>query len=357
VIEMDGVARRQGGQRRKRLVPASALAALIHLQIVLLVGLFFYLRAPRDADLARLNAEPIEISALDEEQSREVVAELQKKEEEERKKEEEEKPTAPGQVVDLPSPQRETPPREARFAAERDSSVDKEMRHPGPPEQARAAAAQPPAVAMRTPPPRPPSQPRGMPGSPGAPATPSGQSPETEAVAPPGVAGQPGSQEPPAPPRPMALMPSQETLARALGGGTSDYLPEIDEGENTALNARKWKFASFFNRVKQQIRQHWHAAQEYQKRDPTGSVYGGRAHFTLLRVQLRPDGSLVDVQLEQPSGIDFLDDVAVEAVKGAQPFPNPPQQLVDAGRISFRFGFVVDVSGEPRLKVFRYSSM
>ena len=156
----------------------------------------------------------------------------------------------------------------------------------------------------------------------------------------------------------MALVPSQQTLARALGsGGTSDYLPEVDEGEDTALNAKKWKFASFFNRVKEQIRQHWRAAQEYQKRDPTGSLYGGKVRYTVLRVALMPDGSLADVHLEKPSGVDFLDDVAVEAVKEAQPFPNPPQQLVVAGRISFKFGFVVDLSGETRVRMFRYSSM
>ena len=57
--------------------------------------------------------------------------------------------------------------------------------------------------------------------------------------------------------------------------------------------------------------------------------------------------------------MEFLDDVAVEAVQQAQPFPNPPQQLMDprAGVISFQFGFVVDAAHEPQLKMFRYTSM
>jgi len=198
-------------------------------------------------------------------------------------------------------------------------------------------------------------------GAPGAEPQPSGQDVETESLPQPGRQGAPGAAPtPPSPPQAMALVPSQQTLARALGsGGTQDYLPDVDEGDDTALNAKKWKFASFFNRVKEQIRQHWHAAQEYSKRDPTGSLYGGKIRFTVLIVSLKPDGSLSDVKLEKPSGVDFLDDVAVEAVKEAQPFPNPPQQLVDpaAGKISFRFGFVVDVEGETRLKVYRYSSM
>jgi TonB family protein len=347
---------RQAVRRRRRLAPATLLASLIHLQVVALLFLAAYLSAPRDAELARQNAEPIEISTLSDEESRQVAEELKKQDAEE-KKQEEEKITPPGQVVDLPTPRDQTPPREAHFAAEHDSSVAKETHRTGPPEKARPVAAAPPAVAMRTPPPRPASRARGLPGSPGAQPTPSGQSPETETAPPPGMEGQPGSPTPPAPPHPLSLVPSSETLSRALGSGTSDYLPDVDEGDDTALNARKWKFASFFNRVKEQIRQHWHAAEEYQKRDPTGSVYGGHTHFTLLRVSLRPDGSLADVRLEQPSGVDFLDDVAVEAVKQAQPFPNPPQQLVEAGKINFRFGFVVDTSGQPRMKVFRYSSM
>jgi TonB family protein len=208
---------------------------------------------------------------------------------------------------------------------------------------------------MRTP------APRLAPGRPlatGAPPTPSGQSPETEAAPAPGQENPPGSPAPPSPPRPQ-LMPTSETLARALGGGTPDYLRDVDEGAETALNAKKWKFASFFNRVKEQIRQHWRAAEEYGKRDPNGAVYGAKLHLTLVRIELKRDGSLAGVHLEQGSGVDFLDDVALEAVKEAQPFPNPPQQLVDPalGLISFQFGFVLDVSGQPRLKLFRYSSM
>jgi TonB family protein len=352
---MEAQARRQVQWRRRRLGPATIIAAVIHLQVLALVGLYGYLRAPRQADIARANQEPIDITALDEQESREIVKELDRRDQEEKKKEEEQ-PKAPGQVVELPTPRDEVPPKDARFAAEHDSSVPRETKRTGPPERARAAEANPGALAMRAPAPRPQSAP-GRPGMPGAPPALGGQSPETETTPPPGTPGQAGRPSPPSPPSRPSLVPNEQTIARALGGGTSDHLPDIDEGDNTALNARKWKFASFFNRVKEQIRQHWHAAEEYQRRDPTGAVYGGRAHYTLLRVQLRPDGSLIDVRLEQTSGVDFLDDVAVEAVQKAQPFPNPPQQLVEAGQISFRFGFVVDVSGEPRLKVFRYSSM
>jgi TonB family protein len=328
---------------------------------MVMIGLLAYWKAPRNGKFSPEDA--IDITALSEEDSREAVAELERQEQEEKKAEEEkkkdeEKPVPDRQVVDIPRPRNEAPPKDSHYAAEHDSTVEKETQRRGTPEhQAASQPEQPSLLAMRSP--RPSRAPGAM-GSPGADPKPAGQDPETESLPQPGTAAAPGGPpEKPAPPQAMALMPSQQTLNRALGAGSSDYLRDVDEGEDTALNAKKWKFASFFNRVKEQIRQHWHAAQEYSKRDPTGSLYGGKVRFTVLIVQLEPNGTLANVRLEKPSGVDFLDDVAVEAVKQAQPFPNPPQQLIDKaiGKISFRFGFVVDVEGETRLKVFRYSSM
>jgi TonB family protein len=355
---------RAQGRRRRRLWPATVIAGLIHLQLGVILGLLAYWKAPRNRDLSP--DDMIAVTTLSEEASQALAADLdreqaeQEKRQEEEKKKDEEKPDPNRQVVDIPTPRNEAPPKDAKYAAEHDSTVDKEIHKKGTPDQkAPPQPPQPTLLAMREP--SPPSKKAGAMGRPGAEPQPSGQDPETESLPPAAREAAPGGpQSTPTPPQAVALMPTPQTLSRALGGGgSSDYLPDVDEGDDTALNAKKWKFASFFNRVKEQIRQHWHAAQEYSKRDPTGSLYGGKVRFTVLIVRLMPDGSLSDVSLEKPSGVDFLDDVAVEAVKEAQPFPNPPQQLIDraAGKISFRFGFVVDVEGETRLKVYRYSSM
>ena len=90
-------------------------------------------------------------------------------------------------------------------------------------------------------------------------------------------------------------MPSEEQLARAIGGGTQDALKDIDDGDETALNSKRWRFASFFNRVKRQVAEHWHPDEVYRQRDPTGAVYGRRNRYTELRVQLKPDGRLSNV--------------------------------------------------------------
>jgi TonB family protein len=396
----------QGRRRpRRRLSHWVALALLIHVEALGVIFLAAFLWVPRNADVLALaggkgEAESIDISTLDDATSRKILAELEKEEEqtaEEEKKKEVESPQAPGQVIDLPKPHEEKRPDKARFAAEYDNSVTKETKKygkfddkarqaalngaaeqprpavPPSPPSPKNAPRTPGALAMRTPGPRGRPGPQGPPGesSPQVAGRP-GESLEAPPdqngdlsppgmgtpLRPPGGGGVPNpSQQPPG--APPALVPSDQQLAKAIGSGTQDYLKDIDDGDETSLNSKKWKFASFFNRVKQQVRDHWRPAEEYRRRDPTGSIYGQKDRYTLLRVQLKPDGSLANVALETPSGIEFLDDEAIEAFKQAQPFPNPPHQLVDgdSGMIKFRFGFYFELSGSPRFKIFRYNSM
>jgi TonB family protein len=396
---------------RPRLVRWVAVAALVHLELLLVVGLAAFFWVPRNAEMASIlggkNGEPetIDIETLDEATTKKILAELDKEDaakeavEEEKKKEEEESLKSPGQVVELPKPNEEKRPQNARFAAEYDSSVAKEMKRNGEMQKnARQAAAQEgtaeqnrPAVPATPPAPRtaqtPPGAiamraPVGQRGRQGPPAQPGEAAPAVagtpgEAVeappdpngdlSPPGrdgparssggvaagapVSGQKGSNA-----APPSLVPSEQQIARAIGSGTNDYVKDIDDGAETALNAKKWKFASFFNRVKQQVRDHWRPQEEYHRRDPSGSIYGQKDRYTLLRVQLKPDGSLANVALETPSGVEFLDDEAIEAFKQAQPFPNPPKQLVESnsGLIDFRFGFFFELSGSPHMKIFKY---
>lgn len=386
-----------------------ALALVLHAEAFLVLGLAGYFWTPRNADLAGLTDgkgghESIEIGAVDDETARKILAELEREQEkakEEQVKKEQESPRPPGQVVDLAKPREEKRPEDARFASEYDTSVEKETKKYGKFDQrsrqgdvqGQAAQSRP---AMPATPPSPPSQPsppgmlamrppgpKGRPSPPGLqgqtapvppgvpgedielPPDPSGElSPKGTGVAaapapPPGGAAGGAPRPPAAPPSLPPLQPSDQQIARAIGSGSQDHLKNIDDGEETALNAKKWKFASFFNRVKQQVRDHWKPADEYRRRDPTGAIYGHKDRYTLLRVQLKADGTLASVALELPSGVEFLDDEAIEAFKQAQPFPNPPRQLVDGGSglIDFRFGFFFELSGAPRMKIFRYNSM
>jgi TonB family protein len=379
-------------RRRASLGRWVALASVLHLELALLIGVVLYFWAPRQADLdaarkANAEAEPIEVSAVDDSTARRLIADMERQEEQARQEEirkEQESVKAPGQVVDLPRPREEKRPDEARFAAEFDSSVAKETRHFGkfdpksaqrsqgsaeesrpaqPSSSSSANSSSAGALAMRSPPGRTLLRDTGPTGA-GSTRDRSGEDqdskPDPDGLRAPSAGG--GKRRLPfgAPPGDApdssmgGLVPSQEQLGRALGSGTQDHLKDVEDGEETALNAKKWKYATFFNRVKEQVRDHWKPAEEYQRRDPTGAIYGQTDRVTLVRVQLRPDGSLAKIAVEHPSGVDFLDDVAVEAFKEAQPFTNPPRQLVDgSGFINFAFGFYFEVSDTPHMRVFR----
>jgi TonB family protein len=389
-------------QRRKgsSLGRWAALAVLIHLQLLLVAGVVLHIWAPRDADIlaarqraaAEGSVEPISVSTVDDDTARKLIADMERLEEkakQEQLKKEEESTKAPGQVVDLARPREEKRPENARFAAEYDSAVEHESRKYGkfdPNELQRsrgesdrnraavseqASSPKPPrsagALAMRTPPQRrssawaSPGDPDKVSGDTGEPVP--GPSDPEGLFAPSGGGGPRRLQslaregEPLLSPGPglSSLTPSEEEVARAVGSGTQDYLRDVDEGEETALNAKRWKFATFFNRVKEQVRDHWKPVEEYRRRDPTGAIYGAQDRLTQVHVQLRPDGSLAKVSLAQTCGVDFLDDTAMEAFKQAQPFPNPPRQLVQAsGLIDFDFGFYLEISGSPRVRFLRY---
>lgn len=140
------------------------------------------------------------------------------------------------------------------------------------------------------------------------------------------------------------LMPNAEALARISGGPTNDALRDVDTGEGTFLNAREYKYAAFFNRVKHSVAQFWRPLGEYQRRDPTGNVYGYRSRMTTLEIVLDQEGNLSDVHLRQSSGVDFLDKEAIHAFEKAAPFPNPPKGLIGPSQtLHFEFGFLLDM--------------
>ena len=374
---------------RKRSVAFwAAVAVLVHAELGLVLGVGFYVLAPRDADLlrelaARGPGESIDVGMVDEDAARQILADMER-EEEKRKAEETEKEIesvkAPGQVVDLPAPREERRPDEARFAGEHDSTVERETRKLGKfEEKARqgardvAANAERPTAAAR---PdgrlamREPDLGRALklngPIGPLAKARPAGSSygvSEPGEMQPDGSLAQLGANAPPkanggglpAGGSP-ALIPTSEQLAHVIGGGTQDALQDIDDGEETALNSKKWRFATFFNRVKKQVSEHWHPEEAYRRRDPTGVIYGHQNRYTELRIQLKADGHLANVGVGLPSGLEFLDDEAITAFKEAQPFPNPPHQLLERnGLITFHFGFLYDLNGPAQMRWFKYN--
>ena len=312
-------------------------------------------------------------------------------------------PKAPGQVVDVAPSKNATPPKESRFVSDHDSTVEKETRSrhakagyentlakpsqpnpaaPAPTErqQARAEAATPRERAgVRTPGAAPAQR------SSGSPRTPSQAAREKLAMRlerdgdlrprqeRPEVRGDGGeravgarSPGPPAPSQPgeagtrgvpggapgLQLRPSASSYDRLAGGPAPDKLDGVEEGEGTYLNTREWKYASYFNRIKQAVATQWHPDSTLQLRDPTGQRFAYKDRITVLAITLDSAGSLKNVQVQRSSGVDFLDLTAVDAFRKAQPFANPPRGIAnDRGEIGFMFGFYLEVGSG--LQIFR----
>jgi len=310
--------------------------------------------------------------------------------------------SAPGQVVDVAPSKNTTPPKDSRFVSEHDSTVEKETRsrhaaagyqntlpkpsqpnpsQPPPPEvrqQARneagggragSHAATPPGagkpaggrpsvpdlpghqrLALRLDPrgdlqlhdPRLPSHGQNTPFSP-----PGAQSNAGEAGR-----GNEGPGEGAGKGAPLQLRPSASNYDHLSGGPAPDKLEGVEEGEGTYLNTREWKYASYFNRIKQAVAMQWRPTDSLRSRDPTGERFAYKDRVTVVSVTLDAAGALKDVQVQRSSGVDFLDATALDAFRKAQPFVNPPRGLAnDRGEIPFVFGFYLEVGSG--LHIFR----
>ncbi len=152
----------------------------------------------------------------------------------------------------------------------------------------------------------------------------------------------------------LTLVPSQSVLDRITGAPAPDHLEGVDEGDGTYLNTREWKYASFFNRVKQSVAEHWDPGGVMRRRDPSGEIYGWRDRKTILNVTLNRSGNIEELTVEKSCGVDFLDEEAMSAFKRAQPFINPPPALVDEnGTIKFSFGFYLQMNSGGIMQLFR----
>jgi TonB family protein len=151
---------------------------------------------------------------------------------------------------------------------------------------------------------------------------------------------------------PRGLPGLPDAMRKQLGSpGSIDDLQGIDEGDENVLNSRRWKYASFFNRVRNGVAEHWNPQVVHRANDPDGRVHGTKTRRTKLIIALNPDGSVHRIRIESSSEVDYLDEEAIRAVRTAQPFANPPPGLVNpnTGLIEFGFAFIFEIHGGRRI--------
>jgi TonB family protein len=65
--------------------------------------------------------------------------------------------------------------------------------------------------------------------------------------------------------------------------------------------------------VKQNVAEVWNPMDAARFRDPTGSRYFTKDRTTILSVVLNPQGGITEIKVARSSGLDFLDQTAIDA--------------------------------------------
>ena len=106
--------------------------------------------------------------------------------------------------------------------------------------------------------------------------------------------------------------------------------PGAPEEETISLESTAPKYLSYLGQVKAGIKNHWIFPPAARKEKATGKL-------TAL-ITIANDGRLLDIKVESSSGRPILDSAALEAVRGADPFPPFPEHI-QVQRLNIRASF------------------
>jgi len=139
---------------------------------------------------------------------------------------------------------------------------------------------------------------------------------------------------------------SQQSSEASGPSQTDDYLEDIEEGDVTLLNTKRFKFFSFYSRVKDQLRSNWNPL----IREEVSFIYATNRSLssldrkkTSLKVTLNKSGYLEEIALLRSSGNKAIDTAAIQAFRLAAPFPNPPTEMLEKDKkIRILWDFVLE---------------
>lgn len=146
----------------------------------------------------------------------------------------------------------------------------------------------------------------------------------------------------------------EKQVQREKGGGgpggdvsqTRDYLPDKEAGMETLLSTREFVYYTYYNRIRNQLSQYWEPKikQKILALFKQGRrIASTQDRITKVQIVLDSKGLLLKVQVLGESGVQDLDQVAVEAFRAAAPFPNPPKGIIDSdGTVKILWDFVIE---------------
>lgn len=125
-----------------------------------------------------------------------------------------------------------------------------------------------------------------------------------------------------------------------------EYIPNIKEGNFTALNTDQFMFYTFFSRVNEAIRYRWVThVRDFASNLPLIkqqelAQYARTSYVTII---LDKGGTIIRSFVSRSSGSEGLDRAALIAFREAAPFLNPPAEMREAdGTIRLDYSFHVE---------------
>jgi TonB family protein len=130
-----------------------------------------------------------------------------------------------------------------------------------------------------------------------------------------------------------AVAASSGAVAASSGAVAASSGAKDDSADDSALSSKRFVYASFFNRLKRRVFEHWAPQTARLRHRATEAAVE-------VRIQLSRSGALAGICVITPSGSSEFDDEAVRAFQAAAPFPDPPEGLVGKDElITFPFTF------------------
>ena len=123
-------------------------------------------------------------------------------------------------------------------------------------------------------------------------------------------------------------------------------MKDIEEGQQTLLNTRAFKFYTYYSRIKQQVQASWKLMIKKEVRklllQQRESILGAEQKTSLL-ITLDRFGALVSVQVLKKSHLATLDHIAVKSFQLTAPFPHPPKSLIGEKEfLQIRWDFILE---------------
>ncbi len=151
---------------------------------------------------------------------------------------------------------------------------------------------------------------------------------------------------------------TERSLASVRSSTTDDYLPDVEDSNQTLLNTKQFVFYSFYARIKERLRGHWEnnlqtTLKQRYNYNSSNMPQIDRDLVTKLKIQLEKNGELKNVFIVTSSGFYDIDNAAVKAFEQAAPFLNPPSGMIEKdGSVKLRWDFIIEANAGPYIKIF-----